>query len=164
MADQYFGKYTGIVKDNRDGETLGQIQVSVPAIFPAEELMSARAALPYGFFFVPEVETKVWIEFEGGDPGLPIWSGVQYVPGEILPEARVNPPQKRVIKTPGGNLIILNDKSDVANLDPQDFLKNMNVIELGNARITIQSKGVIEIKAPTVIINDRIVAPQPRPL
>jgi type VI secretion system (T6SS) baseplate-like injector VgrG len=110
MPDLYFGKYTGIVKDNRDADTLGRIQVSVPAIFPEDEQVQARAALPYGWFFVPENEAKVWVEFEGGDPGLPIWSGVQFVPGEWPDPAKVDPPQKRVIVTAAGHVLAFHDK------------------------------------------------------
>src|SRR5262245_34670050 len=98
MAEQYFAKYTGIVRENRDAENLGQLGVVVPTIFPPEEVVRARAALPYGVFFVPEVGAKVWVEFEGGDPGLPLWTGLQYVPGEWPAEARADPPTKRVIK------------------------------------------------------------------
>ena len=54
MPGQYFGKYTGIVKDNKDDDKLGQLKVVVPAIFPEDEQMIARPALPYGFFFVPD--------------------------------------------------------------------------------------------------------------
>ncbi|MER7728957.1 phage baseplate assembly protein V [Streptomyces sp. NPDC096323] len=110
MPDQYFGKYTGIVRDNRDGAGLGQVQVSVPAIFPPSELMPARAALPYGYHFVPEVGTKVWVEFEGGDPGLPLWTGVQYAAGEWPAEARADPPQSRAVRSAAGHLLLLDDR------------------------------------------------------
>src|SRR2546423_11085755 len=109
MPDKYFGKYSGLVVDNMDPEQLGQLRVSVPAIFPEDELMLARPALPYGIFFVPEVGTKVWVEFEGGDTGLPIWTGVQSVPGEWATEAQAEPPRKRLIKTPAEHLILFND-------------------------------------------------------
>jgi Type VI secretion system/phage-baseplate injector OB domain len=111
MPDRYFGKYTGIVKDNRDDANLGRVKVSVPAIFPPNEHMLARPALPYGYFFVPENETKVWVEFEGGDPGLVLWTGVQYVQGEWAAEAKANPPQYRVVKTAAGHLLLFDDKS-----------------------------------------------------
>lgn len=137
MPGKYFGKYTGIVKDNRDGQNLGQLQVSVPAIFPPDELVTARPALPYGFFFVPENEAKVWIEFEGGDPGLPLWTGVQYVPGEWAPEAEANPPQKRVIKTASGHLIILNDKGGEEGIEIQDGV-NRHVVTLNQQGIQVQ--------------------------
>jgi hypothetical protein len=113
MADggQYFGKYSGVVKDNKDAEKLGKVKVSVPAIFPPDELMDARAALPYGWFFVPENETMVWVEFEGGDGTLPLWTGVQSISGKYPTELDLDPPQKRAIKTPSGHLILFDDKS-----------------------------------------------------
>ena len=109
MPGQYFGKYTGIVKDNSDPDKLGRLKVVVPAIFPEDEQMEATAALPYGFFFVPEVDTKVWVEFEGGDPGYPLWTGVQYVSGEWPSDAQADPPTLRAIATPSGHLLLLDD-------------------------------------------------------
>ena len=153
MMEKYFGKYSGIVVDNRDDQRLGQLQVSVPAIFPADDAIVARPALPYGVYFVPEVDAKVWIEFEGGDPGLPIWTGLQSVPGEWPQEADVSPPAKRVIKTASGQLIILNDISSEQGIEIQ-----------GNARIVIRCLGTIEIDAPNLILNGRPVAPLPRPI
>lgn len=128
MPDQYFGKYTGIVKDNQDDQNLGQVKVSVPAIFPPDELMTARPALPYGYFFVPENETKVWVEFEGGDPGLPLWTGVQYVSGEWAEEAKANPPQLRVIKTPAGHLLIFDDKDGEGSIRIKDGVNGHEIL------------------------------------
>jgi hypothetical protein len=110
-AGQYFGKYSGIVKDNRDAEKLGKVKVSVPAIFPPDELMDARPALPFGWFYVPENDTPVWVEFEGGDATLPLWTGVQAVSGKYAAELDLDPPQKRALKTPAGHLILFDDKS-----------------------------------------------------
>ncbi|MEV0644200.1 phage baseplate assembly protein V [Phytomonospora sp. NPDC050363] len=109
MADQYFGKYTGVVKDNRDDAKLGVLQVSVPTIFPPEELVPARAALPFGVYFVPENETRVWVEFEGGDPEFPLWTGVQHAAGTWAEEAAKNPPTVRAVKTVSGHLLIFDD-------------------------------------------------------
>jgi hypothetical protein len=120
MAGQYAGKYSGIVKDNRDDDQLGRLKVSVPSIFPADELIEARPALPFGFFFVPEDGAKVWVEFEGGDPGLPLWTGLQYVAGEWPVEAQATPPQRRVISTPSGHLVTLRDKVGEQGIRIQD--------------------------------------------
>jgi hypothetical protein len=111
VADQYFGKYSAIVKDNRDADKLGVLEVSVPTIFPPDELVPARAALPYGMFFVPENETRIWVEFEGGDTEFPIWTGVQHVAGTFAPEAAKNPPTVRAFRTPAGHLLIFDDSS-----------------------------------------------------
>lgn len=135
-AGAHFGKYSGIVKDNRDDQKLGQLQLSVPSLFPPDELVTARAALPYGFFFVPENDAKVWVEFEGGDPGLPIWTGIQYVAGEWAAEAEANPPQRRVIKTASGHLVQFYDKSGEEKIEIKDGV-NGHVITLDSTGIHI---------------------------
>jgi hypothetical protein len=102
--------YSGVVKDNRDEENLGRVKVSVPAILPPDELVTARPALPYGHFFVPENETTVWVQFEGGDPGLPLWTGVQVVPGKVPEPAKADLPQRRVVTTPAGHVLLFDDR------------------------------------------------------
>jgi hypothetical protein len=109
VADRYFGKYSGIVKNNEDAEKLGILQVSVPTIFPADEQVPARAALPYGMFFVPENGTNIWVEFEGGDSSCALWTGVQHVAGTWAGEAAKNPPTVRALKTASGHLLIFDD-------------------------------------------------------
>jgi len=77
---QFFGKYRGKVAANKDPLNLGRIQVSVPAIFGEGRQSWALPCTPYagkdvGFFTIPPVDANVWVEFEGGDPDYPIWSG-----------------------------------------------------------------------------------------
>lgn len=77
--DVYWGKYRGKVTDNKDPQAVGRIQATVPAIV-AEPLNWAMPCTPYagpqvGFFTMPPIGANVWIEFEGGDPNYPIWSG-----------------------------------------------------------------------------------------
>jgi hypothetical protein len=116
VADQYFGKYSGLVKGNQDSTGVGTLQVSVPAIFPPEESVPARAALPYGVYFVPEVGAKVWVEFEGGDPAFPLWTGVQHAPGDWPAEAAADPPTIRAVKTASGHLLIFDDTAGAASI------------------------------------------------
>jgi hypothetical protein len=150
MPDLYYGKYTGIVKDNSDAEKLGQLQVVVPAIFPPDEVIKARAALPYGFFFVPEIQAKVWIEFEGGDTGLPLWTGVQYVAGEWPPEAQAIPPSHRVIKTASGHLVTFDDTSGAEKIDVRDAsgqaitldANGVSIQAVGGAKAELTSSGI----------------------
>lgn len=155
MPGPYYGKYTGIVKDNRDDNNLGQVKVCVPAIFPEDELMVARPALPYGYFFVPEDGAKVWVEFEGGEPGLPLWTGVQYVSGEWPDEAKASPPQLRVIKTAVGHLIIFDDKSGQESIQIKDganghtITLDQNGIQIkdgANSREVVLNAQGIEVK------------------
>lgn len=76
---QYFGKYRGMVLDNIDPDRMGRIMPEVPSI-PGMLLNWAMPCFPYagpqvGFFAVPPIGAAVWIEFEGGNPTYPIWSG-----------------------------------------------------------------------------------------
>ena len=137
MASGYFGKYTGIVKDNRDDEKRGHLQLSVPALFPPADLVLARAALPFGYYFVPENEAKVWVEFEGGESTLPLWTGLQYVPGEWSANAQLDPPQKRVIETPAGHRIVFTDKAGDEAIEITEG-KTGHVITLDKNGITIK--------------------------
>ena len=110
MAAKHFGKYAGIVSDNADPEKRALLKVKVPAVFGPTLEVWARPCLPFGHFFVPEPGTKVWVEFEAGDIGFPIWVGVWYAQGEVPPEAELDPPVKRMIHTPSGHAIELHDE------------------------------------------------------
>ena len=162
MPDLHFGKYAGYVVDNRDKDNEGKIIVSVPNIYPEDEHIPARAALSSGFYFVPETGDKVWVEFEGGDTGKPIWSPVDYPSGQWPGEANRKQEEIRVLKTAAGHVVIFNDNREDAAITIRDSFGN--VIEMANARITIQGTATVEIRAPNVIINGRVVAPSPRPL
>lgn len=168
MADQYFGKYTGIVKDNSDPDKLGHLKVSVPAIFPEDEEMQAVPALPYGYFFVPENGTKVWVEFEGGDPSYPLWTGVQYVKGDWAKEAEADPPKIRVIKTPSNHLLIFDDDAGSIELrlgdaDTSVVLDGSGIVmkDANGSQISLASGGVtidagsseVKIKGSKVSLN-----------
>ena len=91
---QFHGKYRGRVEDNNDPMKLGRIRALVPAV----DGMTTNWALPCapyadphaGILLVPPVGALVWIEFEGGDPNSPIWSGcfwerVEDMPAVVMP-------------------------------------------------------------------------------
>ncbi len=103
---RYFGKYRGIVQDNKDPDKLGRILATVPAI----SAMAKNWALPcspyagkdVGLYTIPPVGAKVWIEFEGGDPTFPIWSGCFWQKDEPPTEIGTNaddPSQVKILKT-----------------------------------------------------------------
>ena len=74
-----YGKYRGRVADNRDPLALGRVLVDVPVLGDALSWWAMPCA-PYvgtgaGTIAVPPVEALVWVEFEGGDPNYPVWTG-----------------------------------------------------------------------------------------
>jgi hypothetical protein len=98
MPPQFFGKYRGKVASNQDPMNLGRLQVSVPAVLGEGRDSWAMPCVPYagsqvGFLALPPVGANLWVEFEGGDPDYPIWSGCFWGPGEMpitpaLPEIK----------------------------------------------------------------------------
>jgi Type VI secretion system/phage-baseplate injector OB domain len=94
----FFGKYRGTVANNVDPLLQGRVQVSVPAVFGEGRLSWAMPCSPYagdqvGLFTVPPVGANVWVEFEAGDPAVPILAGCFWgsgqVPGTALPTTKV---------------------------------------------------------------------------
>jgi hypothetical protein len=107
---KYYGKYAGIVQRIDDQDQLGNIWVIVPTMFGETNPVKARPCLPFGHFYVPAEQARVWIEFEGGDPRYPLWVGIWYPPGTSPVNSRVTPPEVRMIETPGGHTVELHDQ------------------------------------------------------
>lgn len=108
---QYFGKYRGVVVNNLDPMQMGRLQVSVPAVLGDGRMSWAMPCVPYagrgvGLFTIPPTDANVWVEFEGGDPDYPIWTGCFWGIGETpaMPAIAEN----KVFKTDGVTLT-LND-------------------------------------------------------
>ena len=90
----YFGKYRGTVENNIDPMMQGRIQVSCPAVLGNGQMSWAMPCMPMagnqtGIYAVPARGTNIWVEFEGGDPNMPIWSGCFWGTGEfpVMPAA-----------------------------------------------------------------------------
>lgn len=101
---EFFGKYRGKVENNLDPQQQGRVQVSVPAVLGEGSLSWAMPCAPYGgsgvgLFAVPPVGANVWVEFEGGDPDYPIWSGCFWGQGEAPASPAV--PFIKIFKTDG---------------------------------------------------------------
>lgn len=99
---RFYGKYRGKVTSNTDPLMLGRVRAKVPAVYGDEECGWALPSSPYGgpgtgFFFVPPVDANVWIEFEGGNPDYPIWTGCFWGTGEA--PAGSGLPSVKLIKT-----------------------------------------------------------------
>ncbi len=114
VQSRHFGKYRGIVVDNDDPAKLGRLNVQVPAVLGDIEVW-AMPCVPYagdgvGMYFIPEAGTGVWVEFEAGDPGYPIWAGCFWgdgqVPGDSVPGVKV-------LKTAAAELRIDDDGSEM---------------------------------------------------
>ena len=107
-ADTYFGKYRGTVVNNVDPMQQGRIQALVPAVLGDTPSTFAMACVPCAGVqmepLVPDIGSSVWIEFEGGDPTSPIWSGCFY---ESAADLAGGP--NITFKASGGAFVTIND-------------------------------------------------------
>jgi hypothetical protein len=102
---------------------------------------------------MPPQNAHVWVEFAGGDPNRPIWSGCFWADGESAPVS-VSPlaEKKKMVKTDTCTLT-LDDTPGMGGI----------AIEMGsNMKITIKAQGIeisnsvwsIKLSATSVSIND----------
>jgi type VI secretion system (T6SS) baseplate-like injector VgrG len=87
---KYYGKYRGTVLQNIDPMQMGRIQVIVPdvsSVLPSSWAMPCVpiAGKQMGSYFVPQIGSGVWVEFEQGDPDYPIWTGCFWGSAAELP-------------------------------------------------------------------------------
>jgi hypothetical protein len=153
---QFFGKYRGIVEENYDLLGKGRLLVRVPAVF-GDGKVWAWPCVPYagpgiGFFAMPPKKANIWVEFGGGNPEIPIWSGCFWDDGESAPVAATPlAAMKKMLKTDNCALTF-DDTPGTGGVK----------IEMGNATIVIdplkveikRGKWSIKITELNVSIND----------
>jgi len=160
MNEKYYGKFRGKVTDNKDPLMIGRIQAKVPDVMGDEDSGWAMPCAPFGgsgmgFFALPKVGAGVWIEFEHGDPDYPIWSGCWFGSvAEIPPVLLVPPYKKMMIKTEGGNSILLDDTPGIGGITletsgGQKIKMSATGIEIDNGM-----GGTITLVGPKVAINN----------
>jgi uncharacterized protein involved in type VI secretion and phage assembly len=157
----FFGKYRGVVTDNRDPLQTGRIRARVPDVLGDDESGWAMPCLPFtgdgmGFFALPKLGAGVWIEFESGDPDYPIWVGGWYGSASEVPAAVLSPPYKKVLlRTEGGQSITLDDTPGSGGIlletsSGQKIKLTATSIEIDNGR-----GATVKLAGPTAKINDQ---------
>jgi hypothetical protein len=156
--ERYFGKYAGLVADNSppdSGSHRGEVVVTVPGILEetAEgsgsqpiKVRAAPAFLP-GYFFVPNHNDTVWVEFVNGDINYPIWSAVWYPKDETPKTVDGSAPtqEQKIIRTKSGQVIQLEDTSGSEQL----VIKN----EVHKATITFDKSGITITSENGIALN-----------
>lgn len=79
----FYGLYRGLVLNTYDPEGLGRLKAQVPQVLGQLESEWAWPAVP-NLANLPmlEIGDPVWIAFEGGDVGKPVWVGTWAKPGD----------------------------------------------------------------------------------
>ncbi|MDQ6775598.1 MAG: phage baseplate assembly protein V [Actinomycetota bacterium] len=160
---RYLGKYRGFVLDNVDPLETGRILVQVPDVSNLLPTTWATPCLPYagiqsGLYVVPEIGSKVWIEFEQGNPDYPIWVGCFWGSVAERPAlALITPPgvPQLTIQTPLQNALMI---SDVPGPTGGILLKSTTgaMISISDTGIIISNGqgATIVMAGPSVTINE----------
>tara|TARA_Y100000310_G_scaffold343241_1_gene449943 strand:- start:803 stop:1699 length:897 start_codon:yes stop_codon:yes gene_type:complete len=123
-----YGKYRGIIRDNKDPLKLGRIRAEVPGIYglSANENQWSPWALPCvpyagktkGMYFTPRVGDLVWIEFEEGEISKPIWAGMLFGTDDMSPQMTDDAPLDNVIETAQYRVELRDTNSSADSLFP----------------------------------------------
>ena len=106
------------------------------------------AGAAHGLVLLPQVDDGVWIEFEGGDPSRPIWSGAWWANDE-LPDPGA--PEVFALVTPGGHQFVLDDENSEIRLVHSGGAE----LVMTDDSITISIGGKqIELTSSSVNINE----------
>lgn len=159
MNDQgapFYGKFRGVVADNRDPLMLGRVKARVPDVYGEEDSGWAMPSLPYagngvGLFLIPPADASVWIEFEHGDPDYPIWSGCFWAEGEVPATPAVA--EKKVLKTDVGT-ITLDDTPGAGGITIETTAGMKIVMNTTGIEINDGQGGAIKLSGPQVSINN----------
>lgn len=151
----FYGKYRGVVSDNRDPLMLGRIRAKVQDVFGEHESGWALPALPYagkkvGLFLIPPTDAWVWIEFEHGDPEYPIWTGCFWAQGEVPVSPAVA--EMKVLKTDVAT-ITLNDVTGAGGVTIETTTGMKIVMNVTGLEITNGQGGSIKLTGPQVSVN-----------
>jgi uncharacterized protein involved in type VI secretion and phage assembly len=115
--DRYYGKYRGSVLNNIDPLQKGRLLVQVPDVLGLSTSSWAMPCVPMagpqmGTYVVPIIGAGVWVEFEGGNPDYPIWTGGFWGSvAEVPPLALTGIPGSPniLLQTTGQNTLVISD-------------------------------------------------------
>lgn len=159
---RFYGKYRAKVADNIDPLFIGRILPIVPAV-SSLPLTWATPCVPYagfgvGFYAIPPIDANVWIEFEGGDPDYPIWTGCFWEEGQAPLE--VPTPESFIFKTTSTTMVIRElPGGDGLNME-LTFLAGESPINimLDAGGIQIQTEAVFELNSQATSITSEEVS------
>lgn len=157
MSKTFYGKYRGVVTANQDPLSMGRVRARVSDVLGKDPSGWALPCTPFagngmGFYAVPDVGARVWIEFEQGDPDFPIWAGCWWGSQEELP-AEADDIKKVVMKTKNGQILVLNDTDSgeitIKTQGGQTIVMNSDSIKIDNG-----NGATIKLSSSKVAIND----------
>jgi len=165
VRSRFFGKYRGTVTDTQDPTTRGRVKVKVPAVLGDLESW-AMPCVPYagdgvGHWYIPEVGSMVWVEFEAGDPSYPIWTGCCWADNEPpkTEQGRAAAPSIKIIRSKSGLMVTMDDDGQVLTLSDENG-GNILTFEVQSGLVTLKAATKVVVEAPLI----ELVQGAPHPL
>lgn len=154
--ERFYGKFRGVVSDNRDPLMLGRVRAKVQDVLGDNESGWALPSLPYagsgvGLFLIPPANASVWIEFEHGDPDYPIWTGCFWALGEV--PATPGIAEMKMLKTDTAT-ITLNDLPGAGGITIETQLGMKIEINALGIEITTGQGATVKLTGPQVSVNN----------
>jgi Type VI secretion system/phage-baseplate injector OB domain len=162
LSEPVFGKYRGVVIDVDDPEKRGRLRLNIPTLLAFENTNWALPCVPYGgaknigSYFIPPIQSRVWVEFEQGNIANPIWTGTYWTGKVAAPAAE---PVVHAIQTPFGHKFILDDtegKEKIVLSHAIEGMPSLVIDEKGRAIIN-DSKGAkitLDADAGEIVVAD----------
>lgn len=115
--EKYYGKYRGTVINNVDPMQMGRLQIIVPDVSNVIPTTWAMPCFPLagkqmGAYYIPQIGSGVWVEFEQGDSDYPVWVGCYYGSVAEVPALALagNPASPNIaLQTTLQNTLIISD-------------------------------------------------------
>ena len=178
--DHWYGVYPALVKDVRDPDGQGRVQVSLPwaadpgggAYLAWARQATLMAGSGRGTWFVPEPGDEVLVGFEAGDPRRPfvlgaLWNGSDKTPESMDGAGRNN---VRVIHSRSGHELRLDDTAGAAKVvvstpggqkltltDTPPTVEiadaSGNTVRMEASGITVSASGKVTVTAATAEIS-----------
>jgi uncharacterized protein involved in type VI secretion and phage assembly len=151
----FWGKYRGVVTDNRDPLFLGRIRARVSDVLGENESGWATPCSPYagrqvGLFLVPPVGAGVWMEFEHGHPDYPLWAGCFWAQGEVPATPAVA--EMKVLKTDTATITV-SDVPGAGGVTIETTIGMKIVINALGIEITNGQGASVKLTGPQVSVN-----------
>jgi hypothetical protein len=146
---QFWGKYRATVIQTLTGDDFGKLVVSAPDVYGDTQSPPVWPCAPFagpnhGFVAIPEVGDGVWIEFEGGDPSQPVWTGGWWAKNDLSSPTQTN---VRTWVTSKGMQIVMDDgQTQMSLIHPQGgsiVLTSTDItLSIGSTSLKLNSSGI----------------------